>query len=523
MSSACSASSPVTADLRWRKETSDEAPEGQLVLDLDGYEGPIDVLLTLARDQKVDLTRISILQLADQYLAFVAEARRIRLELAADYLVMAAWLAYLKSRLLLPEQDEEEPSGEDLAQALAFQLQRLEAMQEVGAKLVERPRLGRDVFARGAPEGIQVVSKSIFDLSLYDLLKAYTEHKRKEEYGTWRIQPTELYSMEDALQHLSEMLGRLPDWTALASFVPGAAGNSLLSRSALAAHFVASLELTKAGKLELRQEGVFSPIYLRRVRSHSAMSPELRLLEALIFASAEPLDERTLADRLGSGVDIGRLLAELKQDYAGRGIDLVRTAGRWSFRTAPDLAEKLRVDAEVQRKLSRATVETLAIIAYHQPVTRAEIESIRGVATSKGTLDILMEAGWVRPGKRRETPGRPLTWITTDGFLDHFGLESLRDLPNLEDLKASGLLDSRPVLTSIQGGVGGPAASEEELDNAQVNLHGLPASPPLRASSMTITSTVVTSVPATIASGIQAHIGDGVRDAQDEDAAMRCP
>jgi segregation and condensation protein B len=192
------------------------------------------------------------------------------------------------------------------------------------------------------------------------------------------------------------------------------------------------------------------------------MSPELRLLEALIFASAEPLDERTLAERLGSGSDLVRLLAELKQDYAGRGIDLVSTAGRWSFRTAPDLAEKLRVDAEVQRKLSRATVETLAIIAYHQPVTRAEIESIRGVATSKGTLDILMEAGWVRPGKRRESPGRPLTWITTDGFLDHFGLESLRDLPNLEDLKASGLLDSRPVLTSIQGGVGGQAASEDE-------------------------------------------------------------
>jgi segregation and condensation protein B len=193
------------------------------------------------------------------------------------------------------------------------------------------------------------------------------------------------------------------------------------------------------------------------------MTPELRLLEALIFASAEPLDERTLADRLGADIDLRKLLAELKQDYAGRGIDLVCTAGRWSFRTAPDLAEKLRVDAEVQRKLSRATVETLSIIAYHQPVTRAEIESIRGVATSKGTLDILMEAGWVRPGKRRESPGRPLTWITTDGFLDHFGLESLRDLPNLEDLKASGLLDSRPVLTSIQGGVTGPAASEEEL------------------------------------------------------------
>ena len=143
MSSACSASSPATADRSMAKDMSDEVPEGQLVLDLDGYEGPIDVLLTLARDQKVDLTRISILQLANQYLAFVAEARRIRLELAADYLVMAAWLADLKSRLLLPVQDEEEPSGEELAQALAFQLQRLEAMQEVGVKLVERPRLGR--------------------------------------------------------------------------------------------------------------------------------------------------------------------------------------------------------------------------------------------------------------------------------------------------------------------------------------------------------------------------------------------
>ena len=239
---------------------SDEVPEGQLVLDLDGYEGPIDVLLTLARDQKVDLTRISILQLADQYLAFVAEARRIRLELAADYLVMAAWLAYLKSRLLLPVQDEEEPERRGTGQALAFQLQRLEAMQEVGATLVERPRLGLDVFARGAPEGIQVVSKSIFDLSLYDLLKAYTEHKRKEEYGTWLIQPTELYSMEDALQHLSKCWDGCrtgPRWRA-SSLVPSA---SLLSRSALAAHFVASLELTKAGKLELRQEGVFSPIY----------------------------------------------------------------------------------------------------------------------------------------------------------------------------------------------------------------------------------------------------------------------
>jgi segregation and condensation protein B len=194
------------------------------------------------------------------------------------------------------------------------------------------------------------------------------------------------------------------------------------------------------------------------------MTPQLRLLEALLFAIVEPLDERSLTERLGAGADLPALLSELQAHYADRGINLICTGGRWSMRTAPDLADKLRIDKEVQKKPSRATVETLSIIAYHQPVTRAEIESIRGVATSKGTLDILMEAGWIRPGKRRETPGRPLTWITTDAFLDHFGLESLRDLPNLEELKASGLLDSRPVLTAIPGGAEASRAEPETED-----------------------------------------------------------
>ena len=192
-----------------------------------------------------------------------------------------------------------------------------------------------------------------------------------------------------------------------------------------------------------------------------ARPEELRLLEALLFASTEPLDQAALAKRMPDGVDIKAALAQLQADYASRGVNLVRVANKWTFRTAGDLAWLMTRESTETRRLSRAAIEVLAIIAYHQPVTRAEIESIRGVATSKGTLDILMEAGWVRPGKRRETPGRPLTWITTDGFLDHFGLESLRDLPNLEDLKASGLLDARPVLTSIQGGAAEPVGSEE--------------------------------------------------------------
>ncbi|CAO3409694.1 SMC-Scp complex subunit ScpB [Azospirillum largimobile] len=190
----------------------------------------------------------------------------------------------------------------------------------------------------------------------------------------------------------------------------------------------------------------------------------LRLLEALLFASAEPLDEETLAGRVGP--EVGLLLEELRAHYAPRGVNLVRTGGGWAFRTAVDLAPELRREEEVSRKLSRAAIETLAIIAYHQPVTRGEIESIRGVATSKGTLDLLMEHGWVRPGKRRETPGRPLTWITTDHFLDHFGLESLRDLPSVDDLRAAGLLDSRPVLLGLgtPGDDGGLAVSGEDGD-----------------------------------------------------------
>ncbi|MEI6557781.1 MAG: ScpA family protein [Rhodospirillaceae bacterium] len=245
----------------------DAATSEQLVLALDGFEGPIDLLLTLARDQKVDLTHISILQLADQFLAFVAAARRVRIELAADYLVMAAWLAYLKSRLLLPEPEsaDEEPGGAELAAALAFQLQRLEAMRAAGVRLMALPQLGRDIFVRGAPEGLEVEKTPVLEVTLYDLLKAYGEHRRRVETSTLTIRPLELYSLEDALTRLSTLLGSLPDWATLVSFLPGRADGSLRGRSALAATFAASLELVKEGRIELRQDGAFRPIWLRRV------------------------------------------------------------------------------------------------------------------------------------------------------------------------------------------------------------------------------------------------------------------
>ncbi|MBK18869.1 MAG: segregation/condensation protein A [Rhodospirillaceae bacterium] len=239
-------------------------PGGALVVDLEGYEGPIDMLLVLARQQKVDLLNISILELAEQYLAFIEEARRLRLEIAADYLVMAAWLAYLKSRLLLPaDEEDEEPTGPEMAEALAFQLRRLEAMQQAGSKVMELPRLGRDVFPRGAPEGVKVIRTPVYDLSLYELLRAYGDHQSKGKAGPLEIAPTEIYSVDDALERLGRVLGKIPDWTTLEGFLPESIKDNVIYRSAISSTFVASLELAKSGELELRQSGTFGPIYVR--------------------------------------------------------------------------------------------------------------------------------------------------------------------------------------------------------------------------------------------------------------------
>lgn len=172
----------------------------------------------------------------------------------------------------------------------------------------------------------------------------------------------------------------------------------------------------------------------------------LRLVEAILFAAVEPLDEASIAARLPEGSNVPAMLAALQAHYAERGVNLVRVAKKWALRTAPDLGERLQIERETSRRLSRAAIETLAIIAYHQPITRSEVENIRGVAVNRGTLDVLLEAGWVRPGRRREVPGRPVTWLTSEAFLDHFGLESLKDLPGVKELKAAGLLDTRPAI-----------------------------------------------------------------------------
>jgi segregation and condensation protein A len=239
--------------------------EPALVLDLDGYEGPIDLLLALARDQKVDLAKLSILALADQYLAFIAAQRRLRLEVAADYLVMAAWLAYLKSRLLLPEPpaDDDGPSGDELAAALSHRLRLLAAMQHAGAALLALPQLGRDVFLRGAPEGIPRIDRPIYDLSLYGLLAAYGERHRRQHARVLTIEAPVFHSLDEALQRLARFVGHVPEWRELVAFLPEELRGGVFRRSALASTFAAVLELARSGRVELRQDRAFGPIYLR--------------------------------------------------------------------------------------------------------------------------------------------------------------------------------------------------------------------------------------------------------------------
>ena len=224
-------------------------------------------------------------------------------------------------------------------------------------------------------------------------------------------------------------------------------------------------------------------IAAEEVESMSDTRPEeLRLVEALLFASAEPLDEKVLAAQLPPGVDLKTVLQQLQAEYALRGVNLVRVAGEWAFRTANDLSWLLTKDSVVPRKLSRAAIETLAIVAYHQPVTRAEVEEVRGISASKGTLDVLLETGWVRPRGRRKAPGRPVTYGTTGAFLSHFGLEALDDLPGLDELKGSGLLDGRlPPGFSVPSPSDDPALRDDEdpLEPEDLDLGLVP--PPSRA------------------------------------------
>ena len=254
----------VPMDALWQNESEIDDGEPSLLVDVQGFEGPLDLLLHLARTQRVDLSRISVLALAEQYLGFVEQAQALKLELAADYLVMAAWLAYLKSKLLIPKQKgDEEATGEELIATLQFRLKRLEAMRDAAANLVNRKRLGRDVFARGMPELVVVDRSSQFSATLYELLTAYTSQRQRQSVTHVQIEKRAVWSLKEARSALVRLMGISEDWIALDRFLINYALTPQERASALASSFAASLELVREGKLEVRQNAPFEPIYMR--------------------------------------------------------------------------------------------------------------------------------------------------------------------------------------------------------------------------------------------------------------------
>jgi segregation and condensation protein A len=255
----------ATSDI-FESSVADRLAAEALIVDVDGFEGPLDLLLTLSRTQKVDLRKISVLELARQYLGFVEKAKALRIELAADYLVMAAWLAFLKSRLLLPpDPTEDGPSGEDLAAHLAFQLERLQAMRDVAAKLMARDQLGRDFFARGITQDVERVRKVEYTATLLDLMQGYARIRTKDEFRPFVMDRDAVFTMEQALERMRGLIGFAGSWTDISSYMPdGWDADPVRWRSATAATFAASLELAKEGKVELRQSNTFAPIELRR-------------------------------------------------------------------------------------------------------------------------------------------------------------------------------------------------------------------------------------------------------------------
>jgi segregation and condensation protein A len=255
----------MTEELPFSEAVERASDEPALIVDVDGFEGPLDLLLGLARQQKVDLAKISILALADQYLAFIEAARQLRLELAADYLVMAAWLAYLKSRLLLPEVEEEGgPSAEEMAASLAYRLRRLEALREVAQTLMARPQLDRDIFARGSPEPIADIKHPEWSATIYDLLSAYASQRQKRALSHVRFKQREVWSLAEARAAIERLIGRAGDWSELDKFLLAYVVDPSMATTVFASSFAATLELVREGVIEVHQHAAFAPIFVRR-------------------------------------------------------------------------------------------------------------------------------------------------------------------------------------------------------------------------------------------------------------------
>lgn len=357
----------------------------QLLLYLGGFDGPIDMLLSLARDQKVDLTKISILALATQYLEFVEKARALRLELAADYLVMAAWLAYLKSRLLIPAEEQKkqaEPTAQELADALQFQLRRLEAMRKTADDLFRLPRLGFNVFSRGEPEGLQVSYVAKYDMTYYDLLKAYGDVKQRQQNSVYKLNPVKLFTHEEAMERLQSMLGKIPQqWVSLFMFLPTGLTERIRKRSAVASTFGGALELVKRGVLELQQEKNYAPIFIRRPGEKPAANNN-GAGEAETESAESAVTEEALTTRVEQAEeDAASAAAVAGQDIVLAEPDAVEAV------VADDVTED--ISAEVAETPIEENIVSEQFIVEEQPAD--EVAEIAGEAAPEKSFDEMTE------------------------------------------------------------------------------------------------------------------------------------
>lgn len=361
----------------------------QLLLYLGGFDGPIDMLLSLARDQKVDLTKISILALATQYLEFVEKARALRLELAADYLVMAAWLAYLKSRLLIPAEEQKkqaEPTAQELADALQFQLRRLEAMRKTADDLFRLPRLGFNVFSRGEPEGLQVSYVAKYDMTYYDLLKAYGDVKQRQQNSVYKLNPVKLFTHEEAMERLQSMLGKIPQqWVSLFMFLPTGLTERIRKRSAVASTFGGALELVKRGVLELQQEKNYAPIFIRRPGEKPAANNN-GATEPATDAETETAESAVTEEALTTRVEQAEEDAASAAAVAGQDIVLAEPDAVEAV-VADDVTED--ISAEVAETPIEENIVSEQFIVEEQPAD--EVAEIAGEAAPEKSFDEMTE------------------------------------------------------------------------------------------------------------------------------------
>ena len=360
-------------------------------IDIPNYNGPLEVLLELAKTQKVDLAEISITKLADQFLLYIKENEDLDLETASEFLLMATWLAYLKSKLLLPEDEDDDFKALEVAEKLKLQLKKLELIRILSDQMLQKKRLGVHIFTRGMKGGIRSINTPVYDVSLYELLKTYSSLQMQKNFQNITIPKLPVFTTEEGIKQIRNNLNKIKDWKNISELIPKFYFKNHMKKTGMAGIFSASLELTKEGITEVSQKKLFDKLMIKKLNMPrkkknnvitfpSPPSKLERQVEAILFAASEPLDLETIEKRVQTNTNIKKILENITVLYKNRGINLICIKKKWSFRTADDLSKLMALQKSTQKKLSKATIETLAIIVYHQPVTRSEIEEIRGVS-----------------------------------------------------------------------------------------------------------------------------------------------